>query len=139
MKEGVQNRLPQGMQLGHMGYFELKATETLQVQKKLLPLPQSPSVGAFAHNNSYHQKQGRENFYLFNICFLIVLRINCLPFEAQRAILHSLVQDVPPHFTCLSLNRSPMCGLCLSHVAGVPMHTYGIKLGFLLLIGLMLV
>lgn len=35
--EGVQNRPPQDVPLGHVNYFELKSTETLQAQDKLLP------------------------------------------------------------------------------------------------------
>lgn len=34
-----QNESSQNVPLGHMNYFELKATETLQVHEKLLSLP----------------------------------------------------------------------------------------------------
>ena len=36
---GVQNRLLQDVTLWHVGYYVLKAVETLQAQEKLLSLP----------------------------------------------------------------------------------------------------
>lgn len=37
--EGIQNRPPPDVPLGHEDYSKLKAIETLQTHEKLLPLP----------------------------------------------------------------------------------------------------
>lgn len=37
--EGVQNRPPQHVPLGHLNYFELKEMEPLQAPEQVLPLP----------------------------------------------------------------------------------------------------
>lgn len=38
-REGVQNRPPVDVPLGHVNYFELRAIETLKAHEKLLPPP----------------------------------------------------------------------------------------------------
>lgn len=134
----------QDMPLWYADYFEIKATETLQTQEKLLPplnslekfkLEALHIIRIITRHNILWSiyMAGQTTSYWIHICS-IALRWPSSLLKPQCRMSYCLICSYIPHFLFLSLNHSCMWGLSLSHECGAPLCTYALTSGYYFLL-----